>query len=952
MRKIDRSELCAVLAIGCMLLASPPARSQTVIWTGAGTDTNFSTGANWAGGTPPPNNGSNTVDLSVSAYANVGIDTAANVAGLVFLGSSGFSEYNLFQVGGGSLTIGGGGISAPGGIYSYLYNSSPVILSADQTWNTLGFIYVTGPISEVGGSRALTIAGPVYLFGNNSFSGGVDVLPMAIFYAGSNTAAGTGPVTLEAGSYMEAWYSPVTLSNPVTINNNVTLASNGLSEPLTLSGTVTFPNASTTLYLGYGASVFTTGSLSGPPSTSLSISGASSSEPIDGGSQLVVQGTLSNVSGISVAGAQLILAPAGDPATSFSSLSPSGLQVSGLGYLGLDGTFVNPGAVATFISTYGPALGPNMNGTLGFDTVANPSSPNIFSDAIDLSNFSSEGFVGLGSATAAILTGPITPAPSGYLFGGGGGTLTVQSDLPDVAGTPLVMSFAPSPVTVILKGSNTYSGGTTSNGGVLIFDSPTPASGMISLFGGYVGYTELATNIANAQQFVSLFSTSAGNGVIGFDSAVTGSPRAIVDPIDLSAFNSDNVPFIGTATEVTLSGPITPANNQYQFTGVKGGVLTVASNLTDGTGSSLTIGLPNPIESNASVSRVVLTGNNSFTLGTTFYSGMLYINNDSALGTGPITVPDTAPTSVIPSLSPFAGTVTLANPISVGSIQGSPGVTLGNNATFDMLVLNGVISDYYSGPGQIAIDGLVTLGGANTYSGGTILQGNAVVLVTNPSSFGTGPVTVNSSAVIAPGGADVTIGNPVNLYNPLTLGQSGNANLLTMSGVISGGGNLVIDSAVALDGTNTYSGGTVVNNTALTVGDPSGLGTGPLQLVSSMLTFTPAVTTPTILDLTGDSGSTIVLQPASTLTLDTDLNTSQPAVYSGTIQGDAATQVVKVDVGALYLGGNSTYGGGTAVNGGVLIAGASGSLGTGPVSVAGGAQLGVDSAATLTNALV
>jgi len=124
----------------------------------------------------------------------------------------------------------------------------------------------------------------------------------------------------------------------------------------------------------------------------------------------------------------------------FSSLSASGLQVSNSGYLGLDGTFVTPGAVVAFLSTYGPTLGPNIGGTLGFDTVANPSTPNIFSDPINLSNFYSEGFLGLGSATAAILTGPINPSSAGYQFGGGGGTLTVQSNLPDFDGTELIMS--------------------------------------------------------------------------------------------------------------------------------------------------------------------------------------------------------------------------------------------------------------------------------------------------------------------------------------------------------------------------------------------------------------------------------------------------------------------------------------------------------------------------------
>ena len=54
-------------------------------------------------------------------------------------------------------------------------------------------------------------------------------------------------------------------------------------------------------------------------------------------------------------------------------------------------------------------------GTLGFDTVSGATA--TFPDAINLNNFTNEGFIGLGSATSAILSGPISlPAD----FGGTG----------------------------------------------------------------------------------------------------------------------------------------------------------------------------------------------------------------------------------------------------------------------------------------------------------------------------------------------------------------------------------------------------------------------------------------------------------------------------------------------------------------------------------------------------
>ena len=73
-----------------------------------------------------------------------------------------------------------------------------------------------------------------------------------------------------------------------------------------------------------------------------------------------------------------------------------------------------------------------------------------------------------------------------------------------------------------------------------------------------------------------------------------------------------------------------------------------------------------------------------------------------------------------------------------------------------MLVLSGVISDYY-GPGQLAVQGPVTLSGVNTYTGGTTIagNGNAQLFVTNSNSLGaaTAPLTVNASGALIPAAA-------------------------------------------------------------------------------------------------------------------------------------------------------------------------------------------------------
>src|SRR5208283_6034129 len=76
-------------------------------------------------------------------------------------------------------------------------------------------------------------------------------------------------------------------------------------------------------------------------------------------------------------------------------------------YLGLGASYV--GQVANFINTYTNPGG--FWGTLGFDSTTGGTT--LFTDDIDLTNFTSESFVGLGSETSAKLTGTITP-PGGF----------------------------------------------------------------------------------------------------------------------------------------------------------------------------------------------------------------------------------------------------------------------------------------------------------------------------------------------------------------------------------------------------------------------------------------------------------------------------------------------------------------------------------------------------------
>ena len=910
--------------VGVILAASGGVHAQT--WIG-GADSDFETAGNWTGGVAPTQNGTATILLSNSG-GTITVFSSADILGLQQLNPGGV-QYSINQGGSGSLTIQSGGISFQAGAEPILFFNIPIILGVNQTWSGSngGFIYTDGGVTDAGMNRTLTIDGRVYMVGVNTFSGGTIVLGTGTLNAGAASAAGTGTLTLEDGATLQSFSQPVDLSNPIALGNNVVLGTDLSTHVLTLSGSITATNPATSVTLNSSSSLVVTGNVDGPASTQLTLSGQGSQLPFEGGSQLVYTGDLSSrITALTINAASVILAPTDTPTNAFGGVTGPNLTVTNQSYLGLDGRYTQAGAVSSFLSTFGSQLGTTIDGTLGFDTFASPSTPNSFGDPINLAPFGSESFVGLGSATSAILTSTavITPTPANtYPFGGGGGTLTVQSNLNDVSGTQLVMNAGSSPLTLILQGMNLYSGGTVANGGVLIFDSAVPAGTITEGPAGYVGYTENASNIVTASDFISRFSVNSTQGVIGFDATFPAEGRTISDPIDLHNFTSEGTPFIGSSAAspqgVTLSGLITPANSQYEFTGVKGGRLTIASDLT--LADSLTIGLPNPIENSRSSSAVVLEGSNAAVTSVTLNSGTLFLNNDNALGAGTLSVPDTAATIVTPVLAPFGGTVTLSNLVQFGTItvnsSPAPGLAIGNPGTADMLVLSGVLSDVVPGTnaGFLGINGQVTLSGNNTYSGGTTFlgSGNSTAFITKNSAFGTGPITMKDSGLIVPQISNVTLSNPITIgpNTTLFLSESGNTAVLSLSGVISGQGGLTIQGDTDILGTsNTYTGATLISQANVVVSGLGSFGPGSLQIDNgSTLEFQTG--NPTFLDLQGDSGSTLAFAPSQVITLNADVAGGS---FQGTFAGDGSNSLIKAGIGIQDLSGVSTYGGGTSVN--------------------------------------
>jgi autotransporter-associated beta strand protein len=192
---------------------------------------------------------------------------------------------------------------------------------------------------------------------------------------------------------------------------------------------------------------------------------------------------------------------------------------------------------------------------------------------------------------------------------------------------------------------------------------------------------------------------------------------------------------IGTST-LTLTG----SNTYGGSTTISAGTLQVGNNTTTGTvGSgavvdnaslvfdrSGTATIGNVISGSGTVAQsssgtLILTGNNSFTGISTISTGTLQLGNSSALGAGITTANGTLDLNgYSPTLGSLSGSGTV-----LSSVAGSITLSVGNSnqaSTFTGVIENGSATIALAKIGS----GSLTLTGANSFSGGTTIDGGTL----------------------------------------------------------------------------------------------------------------------------------------------------------------------------------------------------------------------------------
>ena len=370
-------------------------------------------------------------------------------------------------------------------------------------------------------------------------------------------------------------------------------------------------------------------------------------------------------------------------------------------------------------------------------------------------------------------------------------TLTIGGVISELGGARSLTKVGNGQLT--LSSSNTFSGGlTVKNGTVAVSATSKLGTGMVTLGdttganpASIIGSRTVTNNIT-----VAAGSSGAKTLRCSGSSTITFSGRIILNgDLTASSFN--------TGGSTTLSGVISGP----------GAVTVTAQNATN---------------------IVVLGNTNTFAGGVTLTSGTLLLGNDAALGTGALaissgttlasssnsTIAPTNPTVVngnftLSQAAGGTGALTLSGPMNLGTAVRTITVTNANS------IISGVISGAAgltkAGPGML------TLNGANTYTGATVVTNSGALLVNG--SLGNGAVTVKggklggtgtiSGAVTVSSGATLVPGNEavgtLNISNTLTL-ATGSTTLIEIDK--ANGTNDAVKGLTAI----TYGGTLTVTN--------------------------------------------------------------------------------------------------------------------------------------------
>ena len=775
-----------------------------------------------------------------------------------------------------------GSANLGGGNYSQAISNNGT-LDLNTTENQI----LSGAISGTG-ALVKSNTGNLTLRGANSYSGNTTINAGAIFvedagilgsasYAGSILNNGT---LAFRGTASQSLNGIISGSGGLTFNGSgtTTLAASNTYSGATVinSGTVsvsTLGNGSVAGSLGNSSSAATNLVLGG--GTLLASNNSSSNR-----SFMLQNGTTSTISVNS--GVNLTI-------SGTTAATTGSFVKDGLGTLSLHGTHNYSGSTTINL------------GTLTFASSASLGAGNYSSNIV----FSNSSTLRWESSASQILSGDIS--------GAGGLNLNNAAS------------------TLVLSGSNSYSGTTTLNAGTIRLGNNNSLGTGSLLFNG--GGAIMSTDSSSRTITNSFASAGSSNFTITFGNSTTQTGNlSFSGNLNLNGSSLGTTKTFNVLNTTTFNGVISNSNSALTKNG--SGTLVLSGNNTYGTLGSTVTTLNNG---------TLQIGSNS--------EGSVANITSSAIGKGGLTLnggkisSDSSTSRTLLNAVIFGGNVNLGDTINNGNLTFSAAANLGG-ATRVLTVDSGVTFGGVVSNGSItkAGSGVLTLSGANTYSGGTQLNAGTVVLGHADGLGSTGTITLGGGTLQYGSGITTDLSARFSTAASQQYAVDTNGNDVTFAtGLTSSGGNLTKSGlgTLILGGSNTFDGSTTISAGNLSISSTAALAstsgislgdTAALIYTGAAASFDRNISVTSGTGTIRNTGSGLLTlsgtltKNGTTLTL---AGGSSGITVSGAIGGSNANSDLVIDGGSVTLASANSYNGPTSIiNGATLTASATNALPT------------------------